>query len=86
VKISWPFRHIRGVLLTTGAFGHHGPLSVAVRSAMQEIIAWWCRFIGIADPGAILIATGVVGGGLALGIVLIVLEMGVALLNFMTGH
>jgi hypothetical protein len=53
---------------------------------MQEMVAWWCSFIGIADPEAIQVATGVVGGGLALAIVLIAWQMVVALLNFMMGH
>jgi hypothetical protein len=51
---------------------------------MQEMVTWWCKFIGIADQEAIQIATGVVGGGLLLAIVLIVWQMVVALLNFMT--
>jgi hypothetical protein len=51
---------------------------------MQIAVTWWCNLIGIADPEAIQIATGVVGGGLALAIVLIVWQVAVGLLNFMT--
>ena len=53
---------------------------------MQEMISWWCKFIGVVDPQAIQIATGVVSGGLALAVVLIVWQMVIALLNFMTGR
>jgi hypothetical protein len=50
---------------------------------MEIIVSWWCNLIGIADPTAIQIATGVVGGGLALAIVLIAWQLAVMLLSFM---
>ena len=37
---------------------------------MQRLVAWWCNLIGITDLMAIQVATGIVGGGLALMIVL----------------
>jgi hypothetical protein len=33
---------------------------------MERFVTWWCDFIGITDPYAIQIATGVLGGGSAL--------------------
>jgi hypothetical protein len=38
---------------------------------MESFVNWWCHLIGITDTMAIQVATGVVGGGLALLIALI---------------
>jgi hypothetical protein len=38
---------------------------------MESFVNWWCHLIGITDIMAIQVATGVVGGGLALLIALI---------------
>jgi hypothetical protein len=39
---------------------------------MGGFVDWWCHLIGIPDPTAIQVATGIVGGGSALLIVLII--------------
>ena len=49
---------------------------------MQRMINWWCDFVGITDPEAINVATGVFGGGLALAGVLVVWLLLVALLKY----
>ena len=38
---------------------------------MESLVNWWCHLIGITDTMAIQVATGVMGGGLALLIALI---------------
>lgn len=35
---------------------------------MTGWIEWWCHLIGITDPTAVQIATGIVAGGSALGL------------------
>ena len=38
---------------------------------MESFVNWWCHLIGITDTMAIQVATGVMGGGLALLVALI---------------
>jgi len=48
---------------------------------MEPIVNWWCNLLGIHDIYAIQIATGIVGGGSALLIVLFVVGLAFQLLN-----
>jgi hypothetical protein len=41
---------------------------------MESFVNWWCHLIGITDTMAIQVATGVMGGGLALLIALIFMD------------
>jgi hypothetical protein len=48
---------------------------------MERFVSWWCNFIGIYDPVAVQIASGVLGGGSALLIALAVWTWGLALIG-----
>jgi hypothetical protein len=44
------------------------------------LVVWWCNIIGVSDPGAIQIATGVFAGGSLLFLGFMILTMMVGLL------
>jgi hypothetical protein len=51
---------------------------------MEKMVEWWCHVVGINDPTAVQIATGVFGGGLALAAIFIAWRLIVELLKFIT--
>jgi hypothetical protein len=53
---------------------------------MEKMVEWWCNFVGITDPTAVQIATGVFGGGLALVAIFVTWQLIVELLKFISGR
>ena len=53
---------------------------------MEKMVDWWCNLVGISDPTAIQIATGVFGGGLALAVIFVASQLVVELLEFIAGR
>jgi hypothetical protein len=45
------------------------------------LMVWWCKVLGVSDPGAVQIATGVFAGGSLIFVGLLVLTAIVGLLS-----
>jgi hypothetical protein len=45
------------------------------------LVVWWCKVLGVSDPGAVQIATGVFAGGSLIFVGLLVLTAIVGLLS-----